>query len=141
MAFLAPELVHLIISHVARSYLPTHKPGVLRKDLGTLRSLRLANQNLCKVASEYLFEELTLYFTEASHAKMIAIAKHPFYSACVRSIEIAPKAIFGPFLDRDAFWEWFTGERPLVICGERPLVMSEEYFRVTTAWSHNVCCT
>lgn len=116
MAALAPELQHLIISQVALEYVHYPDKGEFKKDLGTLRSLRLANRTLSKVASEYLFEELTLYFTQASHTKMMAIAQHPTYSACVRSIGIAPKAIFGPFLDRNAFGQWFHQARPLVLC-------------------------
>lgn len=126
MATLAPELLHLIVSQVALSYVQYPEQGLLRKDLGTLRSLRLANRNLCRVASEYLFEELTLYFTEASHAKMMAIAKHPNYSACVRSMGISPKAIFGSFLDRDAFGQWFHQARSLVRCD----AYSEGYFYI-----------
>lgn len=115
MATLAPELLHLIVSQVAQNYVYYPDEKCLRKDLGTLRSLRLANQELCNVASEYLFEEVTLYFTEASHTKLMAIAQHPTYSACVRTIGIAPKAIFGPYLDRHEFGQWFNHERSLVM--------------------------
>lgn len=115
MANLAPELLHAIVSQVALSYVYYPEAGVLNKDLGTLRSLRLANRKLSEVASEYLFEELTLYFTEASHAKMLAIAQHPTYSACVRKLGVSPKAIFGPFMDRNAFGQWFRRERCLVL--------------------------
>ena len=115
MATLAPELLHLIVSQVARSDVYDPKQGELKKDLGTLRSLRLASRKLSEVASEYLFEEITLYFTEASHAKMMAIAQHPTYCTYVRTLGISPKAIFGPFLDRAAFGEWIHRARPLVL--------------------------
>lgn len=114
MPTLAKELLHLIVSQVALDYVYYPDEKCVRKDLGTLRSLRLANKDLCDVASEYLFEEVTLYFTEASHAKMTAIAQHPTYSTCVRTIGIAPKAIFGPFLNRNEFGKWFQHERSLV---------------------------
>ena len=119
MTTLAPELLHLIVSQVALAYVYYPDQKEYRKDLGTLRSLRLANQELCNVASEYLFEEVTLYFTEASHVKLMAIAQHPTYSACVRTIGIAPKAIFGPYIDRTEFGQWF--------CHERCLVMGDGY--------------
>lgn len=115
MAILAPELLHIIVSQVALEYVYYPDQGVLKKDIGTLRSLRLACRKLCEVTSEYLFEEVTLYFTEASHAKMLALAQHPTYSTYVRSIGIAPKAISGPFLDRNAFGQWFHHARPLVL--------------------------
>ena len=120
MASVPPELLHLIVSQAALSYVYCPKKGEVKKDLGTLRSLRLANRKLSKVASEYLFEELTLYSTEASHAKMMAVAQHPTYSAYVRSIGISQKAIFGPFLDRYAFGQWFHQARPLVMCDGLP---------------------
>ena len=117
MTILAPELLHIIVAQVALEYVYYPDQRVLKKDLGTLRSLRLACRKLCEVTSEYLFEEVTLYFTEASHAKMVALAQHPTYSNYVRSIGIAPKAIFGPFLDRNAFGQWFHQARPLVLDG------------------------
>ena len=67
------------------------------------------------MASTYLFEDITLYFTEASHAKMMAISQHPDYRMCVRTVGISPKAIFGPLLDRDEFGQWIRNERPLVM--------------------------
>ena len=45
----------------------------------------------------------------------MAIAQHPTYSTCVRTIGIAPKAIFGPYLDRIEFGNWFRHERSLVM--------------------------
>ena len=60
MAILPPELLHLIVSQVALSYVYYPKKRELKKDLGTLRSLRLAKPKLTTVASEYLFEEVTL---------------------------------------------------------------------------------
>lgn len=116
MAILPPELLHLIIAQVALHFVYYPDQGWLKKDLGTLRSLRLAHRKLCEVASKYLFEEVTLYFTEASHAKMMAIAQHPTYSAYPRLMGISPKAIFGPYLDRNEFGQWFHQARPLVIC-------------------------
>lgn len=113
MATLPPELLRLIVSQVALSYLYYPDTNQYKKDLGTLRALRLANYSLSSLASCHLFEEVTVYFTEASHAKMMAIARHPTYSLCVRSLLIGPRAIFGPYLDRDDFGLWVDDARPL----------------------------
>ena len=125
MAALPTEVLNLIVLQVALDYIHEPEKKTFKKDLGTLRSLRLANKTLSLVASAYLFEEVTVFFTEASHAKMMAISQHPWYGKCVRSIGISPKAIFGEFLDRDAFGRWMHQERPLVITYDH----AEGYFR------------
>lgn len=109
MALLTSYLLHRIIAQGALHYLFNPVQRCFKKDLGTLRSLRLANRELCHVASQYLFEELTLYFTEASHVKMMAIAQHPTYRAYPRLLCISSKPICGPYLYRDAFRQWFRG--------------------------------
>ena len=125
MADLPTEVLDLIVSQVALEKLWEPKEKSFKKDLGTLRSLRLANRRLLQVASAYLFEEVTLYFTEASHAKMMAISQHLGYRMCVRTLGISPKAIFGQFLDRDAFGQWLHSARPLVRSADH----SEGYIR------------
>ena len=112
MSTLPTELLRLIVSQVTLSYVHYPNAENHKRDISTLKSIRLANWELSQLASVYLFEELTLYFTEASHAKMMAIAQHLTYSSYVRSLRIAPKAIPGPLSDRDAFVEWFNQTRP-----------------------------
>lgn len=114
MAKLPPELLCLITSQVTFDFVqnPEHRRG--RHDMGTLRSLRLASQTLSVFASERLFAEVVLFFTEASHAKMTAIAQHPIYSKYVRSLIICPKPISGPLLSRYEFRSWLRAERSLV---------------------------
>ena len=126
MADLPMEVLDLIVSQVAleKSWEPKEKS--FKKDLGTLRSLRLTNRRLLQVASAYLFEDITLYFTETSHTKMMAISQHPGYRMCVRTLGISPKAIFGQFLDRDSFVQWFHKARPLVMSADH----SEGYIRM-----------
>ena len=126
MADLPTEVLDLIVSQVALEKWWEPKEKSFKKDLGTLRSLRLANRRLLQVASAYLFEEMTLYFTEASHAKMMAISQHPGYRMCVRTLGISPKAIFGQFLDRDPFGQWLHKARPLVTSADH----SEGYIRM-----------
>ena len=129
MTHLPSEILHLIISQVALSRNYNREEKTYHKDLNTLRSLRLASQQLSEVASEYLFEELILFFTEASYAKMMAVARHPTYSSYVQSLGISPKAIFGPFLDKEAFGKWLCGERWYIIGDDyrigRPLCIQE----------------
>ena len=126
MADLPTEVLDLIVSQVALGKLWEPKEKSFKKDLGTLRSLRLANSRLLQVASAYLFEDITLYFTEASHAKMMAISQHPGYRMCVRTLGVSPKAIFGQFLDRDSFGQWLHKARPLVMSAYH----SEGYIRM-----------
>lgn len=101
-----PELLRLIVSQVALSTVYCPHTDRHKKDLGTLRALRLANYSLSSIASYHLFEQVTVYFTEASHAKMLAVARHPTYSSCVRSLLIGPRAIFGSYLNRREFGRW-----------------------------------
>ena len=126
MANLSTELLDLIVSQVALPMWWDPKGKSFKKDLDTLRSLRLASRRLLEVASAYLFEDITLYFTEASHAKMMAISRHPAYRMCVQTVGISPKAIFGQLLDRDAFEQWIHKERPLVMSADH----SEGYIRI-----------
>ena len=126
MADLPTEVLDLIVSQVALETRWEPKEKAFKKDLGTLRSLRLANRRLLQVASAYLFEDVTLYFTEASHTKMMAISQHPGYRMCVRTVGISPKAIFGQFLDRDSFGQWLHKARPLVMSAD----YSEGYIRM-----------
>ena len=121
MDSLSREILRLIVSQVALSYVYCPDMDQHKKDIGTLRALRLTNTNLSKIASEYLFEDVTLYFTEASHAKMMAIAQHPFYSSCVRSLGIAPQAIFGTYLDGDAFKQRSHLMRGMLTAGGRSM--------------------
>lgn len=114
MATLPIELLRLIVSQVHLSFVYYPDTGHYKRDLATLRALRLANYALCSLASCYLFEEVTVYFTEASHAKMMAIARHPTYSSYVLSLSIGPKAIFGPYLDRKDFGRCVRQMGPLV---------------------------
>lgn len=113
MATLPPELLRLIVSQVALSYVYYPDTDQHKKDLGTLKALRLANYAISSLASSHLFEEVTVHFTEASHAKMGAIARHPTYSLCVRSLLIGPRPILGPHLDRNDFGRWIRQTRPL----------------------------
>ena len=126
MADLPTEVLDLIVSQVALEKWWEPKEKSFKKDLGTLRSLRLANGRLLQVASAYLFEDITLYFTEASHAKLMAISQHPRYRVCVRTVGISPKAIFGQFLDRESFGQWLHKARPLVMSADH----SEGYIRM-----------
>ena len=126
MADLPTEVLDLIVSQVALEKWWEPKQKSFKKDLGTLRSLRLANRRLLQLASAYLFEDITLYFTEASHAKMMAISQHPGYRMCVRTVGISPKAISGQFLDRDSFGQWLHQARPLVMSADH----SEGYIRM-----------
>ena len=114
MASLPPELLQLIIYQVAHSHLA----------LRTLRSLGLASWKLSNIASVHLFEQVQLYPTEDSYAKLIAIARHTVYRHYVRSLSIAPKATLGPFLDRDTIGRWFHHVWP-------PFIWRDEtrYFR------------
>ena len=114
MATLPPELLCLITSQVTVDfvYYPEYRFG--RHDMGTIRSLRLASRAFSVFASERLFAEVVLFFTESSHAKMTAIAQHPIYSKHVRSLKICPKPIFGPLLNRDEFGRWLRNQRSLV---------------------------
>ena len=114
MSTLPTELLHLIVvAQVALPFVssPDSDTNEYKKDLATLRSLRLANWELSGIASQYLFEEVTLYFTEASHVKTMAIAQHSTYRSYVRSLRIAPKAIKVPCLTKDAFEQWFRDHR------------------------------
>ena len=126
MANLPTEVLDLIVSQVALEKRWDPKGKSFKKDLDTLRSLRLASRRLLQVASAYLFEDITLYFTEASHAKMMAISQHPGYRMCVRTVGISPKAIFGQLLDRDSFEQWIHKGRPLVMSGDH----FEGYIRI-----------
>lgn len=114
MATLPPELLCLITSQLTFDFVYYPQYHVGRRDMGTLRSLRLASQALSVFASERIFAEVVLFFTESSHAKMTAIAQHPIYSKYVRSLKICPKPIFGPLLNRDEFGSWLRTERSLV---------------------------
>jgi len=68
--------------------------------LQTLNSLRLCNRKLESVASESLFEEIVLEFTETSHAKMAAVAQYPTRRKQVCELRTIPKAISGSLLNR-----------------------------------------
>ena len=126
MANLPTEVLDLIVSQVALELLWNPKKRSLDQDRETLRSLRLASRRFLQEASAHLFEDITLYFTEASHAKMMAISQHPEYRMCVRTVGISPKAIFGPFLDRDAFGQWIHQAMTLLMSADN----SEGYFHI-----------
>ena len=126
MADYPTEILDLIVSQVALEKWWEPEKKSFKKDIDTLRSLRLANRRLLQLASAYLFEDVTLYFTEASHAKIMAISQHPGYRMCVRTVGISPKAIFGQFLDRDSFGQWLHSARPLVMSADH----SEVYIRM-----------
>ena len=85
------------------------------RDLSTIRSLRLTNKKICVMVSPLLFEKVTVYYSAPSHAKMMAIAYHKIYRTYVRSLGIAPKAISGPYMDRNRYQKWLSKDRRVVI--------------------------
>ena len=110
---------------------------ILQKDIGTLRSVRLANHSFCEIATEYLFKCIVLYYTEASYNKMMAVARHRTYHTHVRCIGISPQAIPGAdrpgaFLNRDEFGQWFRQERLLM---QRP-GLKKGFFKVPPEKEH-----
>lgn len=55
MSTLPTELLRLIVSQVALSYVYYHNADNDRNDIDTLKSIRLANWELSQLASVYLF--------------------------------------------------------------------------------------
>lgn len=88
-------------------------PRITVKRLATLKSLRLCNKKLAVMAAEFLFEEVLLHFTETSQAKFEAISQHP-YKDYVRVLQIMPKRISGPLLQKKEFGQWLRGQRTLI---------------------------
>lgn len=100
------EVLHLILSELAEDEYWGTFPD--------LKSMRICNKTISFAASKYVFREILLHFTEASHAKMKAIAQHPVHSKHVRDLRIMPKELCGPFLDREEFGRWLRGHRTLL---------------------------
>ncbi|CAF9940149.1 hypothetical protein IMSHALPRED_001770 [Imshaugia aleurites] len=94
------------------------EPRMTVNRLATLKSLRLCNKKLAAMTAEFVFEEVLLHFTEGSHAKLAAISQHS-YRNHVRVLQIVPKAISGPLLQKKEFGRWLRGKRTLI---DNPIV-------------------
>lgn len=88
-------------------------PRMVVKRLATLKSLRLCNKKLAVATAEFVFEEVLLHFTGKSHAKLEALSQHT-YKDYVRVLQIVPKTISGPLLQKKEFGRWLHGERTLI---------------------------
>ena len=83
-----------------------------RRNVNALKSLRLCNHKLNGVSTKYLFAEIRLEHTEASHRKMLSLALDPMLHLYVRKLSIVAKAIPGPLLSQSEFESWIKGTTP-----------------------------
>jgi hypothetical protein len=83
-----------------------------RRNIIALKALRLCNHKLNGVSTRYLFAEIRLEYTEASHRKMLLLAQDPIFHLYVRKLSIVSKAIPGPLLLQPEFESWIKGTTP-----------------------------
>ncbi|MCJ1452246.1 hypothetical protein MMC28_002588 [Mycoblastus sanguinarius] len=111
------ELLRIVLSELIRNDEPIDIENFHPEEsqiFSTLKSLRLCTRKLAIVTAEYIYEEVHLYFTETSHAKMVAIANHPIYNSHDHQLRIMPKEISGPLLTKEEFGLWLRGKRMLI---------------------------